>query len=37
MIAGTLLSTGLYTGETTLGTIGTGAMIGAGVTALTVG
>jgi len=30
-IAGNLLSTGLYTGEI-LGTTGTGAMIGAGVT-----
>ncbi|KAE9524826.1 hypothetical protein AGLY_014876 [Aphis glycines] len=36
-IAGNLLSTGLYTGATTLGATGTGAMIGAGVTALTVG
>jgi len=36
-IAGTLPSTGLYTGETTLATTGTGAMSGAGVAALTVG
>jgi len=31
------LSTALYTGATALGTTGTGAMIEAGVTALTVG